>query len=186
MSDIQINAEVFFHRLKRLVAHWKSNSEPWGGVNSVCITLGSREDETSYSKASALHLYLLGYEITDSIIIITENSFWFMASDKKCKYLETSLANKPGEIAFHSLYKTKDEGMNRENFNKLLGIARKCGQKLGFLQLELTGQFVKSWQNSLELSQLERIDITPAIGTLLSVKDDSEIVSSFDSISFIC
>jgi nucleosome binding factor SPN SPT16 subunit len=184
MADIQINAEKFYQRLGRLIEHWAINkSTLWGGADAICIMLGTREDETSYSKASALHLYLLGYEITDSIIIVTKNSFWFMASDKKCKYLETSLANKSSAITFHPLHKTKDEGMNREHFNTLLGVARKGGgSKLGSLfQVDLKGSFIQAWMNSVDQSQLEKVEISQSVGLLLCVKDESEIVSSLFS-----
>ena len=80
MADIQISSDKFYLRLQRLIDAWTSNKTSWGGADSLCIMLGTREEESSYSKSSSLHLYLLGYEITDSIIIITKNSFTFMAS----------------------------------------------------------------------------------------------------------
>ena len=67
--------------------------------------------------------------------------------------------------------------MNRENFNKLLGIVRKGGgTKLGSLyQLELKGPFMQSWLNSLDQSQLEKVEISLNIGQFLSVKDETEL-----------
>jgi len=188
MADIQISSEKFYQRLGKLMEGWQANrSTAWSNADSLCILLGTREeDETSYSKASSLHLYLLGYEITDSIIIITKTHFWFMASEKKCKYLETALANQSSTITFQALHKTKDEGMNRENFNKLLGIARKCCNSVGMpLQTDLRGPFMQAWQNSFDQSQLEKVDISLGLALLLAVKDESELVSTVaQSLSF--
>ena len=179
MSEIQINADKFYSRLNRLIENWNSNkSINWSNADALCIMLGTREDEINYSKASAFHLYLLGYEITDSIIIITKTSFIFMSSDKKCNYLESSLAKNSSSISFSCLHKTKDVGMNRENFNSLLSSIRKTGgNKIGtFLQLELKGAFIQSWLSCIEQSQLEKVEISKGISLLLSVKDDAELV----------
>ena len=180
MSEIQINSEKFCQRLGRLIENWISNKAThWGNADALCIMLGTREDDMNYSKASALHLYLLGYEITDSIMIITKNSFLFMASDKKCNYLESSLANASTTISFSCLHKTKDAGMNRENFNALLGSVRRTGgNKFGsILQLDLKGPFIQSWLDCIDQSQLEKVDISNGISILLSIKDETELVS---------
>ena len=178
MTDISINAEKFYQRLDRLLENWNSNkAKTWGNADALCIMLGTREEDESYSKVSALHLYLLGYEITDSIMIITKTNVWFMASDKKCQYLD-ALAKGTSSITYSSLQKTKDLGMNRENFNALLGNVRKAGNKIGsVMQMELKGQFIQSWLSCVDQSQLEKVDITAGISLLLSVKDDNEIVS---------
>jgi nucleosome binding factor SPN SPT16 subunit len=150
------------------------------------VVLGTRDDDSNYSKASALHLYLLGYEITDSIMIITSNSFWFMASEKKCKYLETSIMNVQSQtITCNILHKTKDEGLNRERFNQLLNNCRKSGLKVGTLsQIESNGPFIQSWTSSLDQSQLEKVDITAGISDLLSIKDETELVCLYIFVYF--
>ena len=179
MAEIVINEERFYQRLERLQTQWAAEkSTVWAGADCICVAIGGRSEEGQSTKASALHLYLLGYEIVDSIMMICKNSFWFMSSEKKCKYLERSLADKSQNITFKSLHKTKDEGMNREHFNALLGFARKGGgSKLGFLSQDLSSPFMQSWEGIVNQSQLEKVDVTAPIGTLLSIKDDFELVS---------
>lgn len=185
MADIQISSEKFYQRLGRLIENWNSNkAKTWGNADALCIMLGTKEEDESYSKVSALHLYLLGYEITDSIMIITKSNVWFMASDKKCQYLDT-LTKGTSSISFSSLQKSKDLGMNRENFNILLGNVRKSGNKIGsIMQMELKGPFIQSWLSCVDQSQLEKVDITAGISLVLSIKDDAEIVSCWAFVYF--
>jgi nucleosome binding factor SPN SPT16 subunit len=186
MSAISINRESFYRRTKRLVEFWKNDSEMWGNCETICIMLGTRQEDANYSKASALHLYLLGYEIADSIIVLSKANFWFMASEKKCQYLERDLSGGSTEIGFHTLHKSKDEGMNREHYNTLLGAVRKSGKlKLGSLyQVENTGTFIESWIDCLNQSQIEKVDIPLAFSLFLSVKDEQELVFSNTFIKF--
>ena len=106
IMDVNINAEKFFQRLERLQTHWTTHkSTSWGGSDAICIPLGSAAGkEMNYSKSSSMHLYLLGYEFPDSIMIITRNSFHFMATAKKCSYLENSLLGTSSSISGNSLY----------------------------------------------------------------------------------
>lgn len=178
--EVQINAEKFFQRLERLQTHWTSHkSTAWGGSDAICIPLGGASgDEMSYSKSSSVHLYLLGYEFPDSIIIITRNSFHFMATAKKCGYLESALTGTGNAISVNLVKKEKDEGVNRENFHNLLGVVRKGGGKrLGSLfSAEYGGNFIQSWIAMVEQSQLEMFEIAPSLGLFFASKDEGELV----------
>lgn len=181
--EVQINAERFYLRLRRLIKHWVSEKMTmWGGSDALCIYRGSRgddDDTTNYTKSAAIQLYLLGYEIPDSIIVITKNAFWFMATEKKCKLLESSLGAGGEGISFNVLQRTKDEGLNRERYNALLGVIRKGGgSKVGSLFKEkFSGDFIGAWMNSVDLSQIEKIDIAAPLGHFLSIKEADELVS---------
>ena len=137
-------------------------------------------DDVTYSKASSLQLYLFGLEFSDSLVLITRNNFYFMASAKKCAYLQEYLLNKHDTIKIHIYIRSKDEGLNREYFNELANIVRKNnGIRLGSLyKQQYEGSFVSTWFNFVEQSQLDKVDITQAVSYLLSVKDEKELVSS--------
>lgn len=178
----EINVTRFFERLERLQTDWMTHkSSIWGGADAICIPFGSapKEDENDliYSKPSAIHLHLLGYEFPDSIIVITRSNFYFMATAKKCQYLET-LVGKHSTITVNLLNRTKDELQNRELFNTLMGAIRKGGGKtLGMISKgEFYGSFVPSWKNFVTESEIETFEISPALGLLLSVKDEQEMV----------
>ena len=177
--DVTINAERFYQRLERLQTEWMSHkSTIWGGSDAICIPIGAIGDEINYSKSSAFHLFLFGYEFADSLIVITRNNFYFMATAKKCGMLEKDLAGKHDTIKLNLLVRTKDEGQNREHFNELSNAVRKGGGKrLGSLfKGDYAGNFIPSWTAFIDQSQLEKFEIAPSIGLFLSTKDESELV----------
>lgn len=190
MSEVKIDTARFFERLNRLVAHWDDNSGLWGGSKTICIPMGTSSGEQSYSKMASLHLYLLGYEFPDTLMVITKTDFYFMGTSKKCGYLKDALSEKAkedGNINLHLLEKSKDDGQNREYQNDLLNHMRKSGKIVGcFLKTVFEGKFVPGWMDMLKGSQLELHEITPSIGDFLSIKDSDEMVSSFpNSIFFV-
>jgi nucleosome binding factor SPN SPT16 subunit len=180
MVDVNINAEKFFQRLERLQTHWTTHkSTVWGGSDALCIPLGAASGkDMSYSKSSSMHLYLLGYEFPDSIIIITRNSFHFMATAKKCSYLEAALLGTSSAVSINFLKKEKDEGVNRENFHNLLAVIRKGGGKrLGSLfNAEYDGNFIQTWMELVQQSQIEMFEIAAGLGLFFASKDEGELV----------
>lgn len=177
----EINVERFYNRLERLQTDWISHKNSvWGGSDAICIPLGANtdDDSLSYSKSSSMHIFLFGYEFPDSIVIITRNNFYFMATTKKCDYFNP-LVGKNSAFKINLLQKTKDEGMNREHFNTLLNVVRKGGgSKLGSLYKgEYAGSFIPSWMQFVEQGQIDKVEIAPALGLFLAVKDELELVS---------
>ena len=173
--EVVINPERFFQRLERLQAHWKENkTRYYNGADVLCIPFGTT-DENVYSKASSLHFYLLGYEFPDSIIIITPKSFHFMATAKKCAYLESALMTSENAISVNIIKKEKDEGVNRENFHNLMHLVRKTGKNIGSMFKEkYAGSFIPGWMEFVNQSQVDMIEIAGAIGMFFAVKDEAE------------
>ena len=184
MGDIAIDTERFFARLCKLEESLTSHKEAlWDGMDALCIPSGPSDADTPYSKGAAMHLFLLGYEFPDSIMLLTKGNFYFMATAKKCKYLKEWLVDKQNEntnkIKIHLLERTKDDGENRELMHNLLGAARKNhGSKLGSLyKQDFQGKFIPGWMEMVKGSGLDMIEAAPSIGKFLSVKEESEIVS---------
>lgn len=194
MTEVEISQEKFYHRLGRLLENWSTQKQIlWGNCDAVCIPNGPTSEDLHYSKSSAMHLYLFGLEFPDSIILVTKTDFWFMATDKKCKYVE-ALVGSACPVNIKVLRKTKDEGLNREHFNTLLGAVRKSGgNRIGYetyhchqlalmicdrslFKKELEGTFIPSWMSRIDEGGLEKIEIGESLGRLLAVKDEVELV----------
>jgi len=148
--------------------------------HNLC-NLGAAGTDLSYSKSSAFHIYFLGYEFPDSIIVITKNNFYVMATAKKCAYFEKDLVGKNSTINVHVLTKGKDEGANKETMNSLVNIIRKGGnKKLGSIYKgDYQGTFIPIWLNCIEQNQLEKVEISNSLGLFFAIKDAGELVNYF-------
>ena len=179
-EEIKISSERFFQRLERLQAHWFSHKNTaWGGADGICFPSGSATgEETTYSKSASISLYLFGYEFPDSIMLITQKGFYFMAAPKKCGILEKNILNTGNPISVHIYKKEKDDGMNRENFHNLMNAVRtNGGKKLGMLiKGEYKGNFVPLWMKFVEESHIETCEVASALGLYFVTKDDIEQV----------
>lgn len=175
--EIKLDAEKFYERAERLQTDWLTHkSSRWDNSDALCIPFG-KVDDNAYSKSSSFHLHMFGYEFTDSVILMTKNNFYFMATAKKCAYLESSLVGKHESIHVHMLIRTKDEAANREHYNTMAAAVRKGGGKrVGTLMKGVyQGQFIPSWFDFLEQSQLEKIEIASPLGAFFAVKDEHEL-----------
>jgi nucleosome binding factor SPN SPT16 subunit len=174
--EISIDAGRFHERLLRLRDHWQQHlDEKWDHCGAVCIPMGAAAETDVYSKSSALHLFLMGYEFPDSVMVITKSAFYFMSAPKKIKHLqELTTAGGAGDMKVHLLPKTKDQVQNSEQFQNIVQAIK--GKKLGNLtKANFHGEFIPSWMSFLDSCHIESVDIAPALGLFLSVKEDSEL-----------
>jgi nucleosome binding factor SPN SPT16 subunit len=184
--EVKINVDQFYERLDKLIGYWMSNKSIFGGVDTISIPLGATQSEDSaiYSKSTSTHQYLFGYEFPDSIILLTKNSFYFMATAKKCSYLESAFegnSSTPSGITLNFLKKSKDDAANREMFHTLIGVARKNnGKKVGSLyKSDYNGTFIPSWIKFIGDELLEKVEIASAMGSYFCRKDAVELVTNY-------
>lgn len=178
MADI--NADLFYQRLNKLQDVWTNQKTTnWANADCLCILFGNSNDNI-YSKPAALHLYLLGYEdFTDSIIVITRGNFYFLSSPKKCQVLQQQIDGKGEGFTLHFFEKSKDEGANAETFNRLISNLKKSGAKnFGYLAKEkVENSYLSKFISCIDENDVEKVDITSALGQFFSVKEEVELVS---------
>lgn len=182
-AEVTIDSELFYKRLERLQSDWTVNkSSIWGSADAIVIPFGavSADDGLLYSKSSSFHLYLLQHELPNSIIVMTRNNFCFMGSAKMCRIIDVNLKDKNPTFNVQLFQRTKDEGMNREYFNALANVIRKGGgSKIGSVfKGEYNGNFIKTWMDFVDQSNLDKVELSAALGYFFAVKDETELVSS--------
>lgn len=177
-----LNAERFYQRLERLQQSWLSQrGSQWAASDCLIVLFGS-SDENIYSKPAALHLYLFGYEdFTDSVIVITKGNFHFLSSSKKCTVLQQQLDGKGEGFKLTFTEKSKDEMTNTDNFTRLFTTLKRNGVKaIGTLLKEKPEtSFLTKFSEVMDGTQLEKVDITSALGLFFAVKDETELVCFF-------
>lgn len=65
-------------------------------VDAIVLALGA-DDDVVYSKTGTSQVWLLGYELSDTIIVLAERSILILASKKKIDFLKPLESGKENE-----------------------------------------------------------------------------------------
>ncbi|KAJ2779160.1 FACT complex subunit spt16 [Coemansia interrupta] len=172
MSDVQLDAAAFHRRAKRL-----TNSVKKADVDSILILQGRSDENHPYTKTIATQMWLLGYEFPNTLILVTSDKIYVVASQKKAKILE-ALKSTPGGVPIEIFVHGKDAAKNQEIFNQTISVMKSSGAKLGVIAKDSpSGKTVDEWNTAFMPSKAEfsETDVSSTIAGLLSVKEDSEM-----------
>ncbi|XP_055626889.1 FACT complex subunit spt16 isoform X2 [Toxorhynchites rutilus septentrionalis] len=183
MSNIVLDKDCFYRRIKRLYVNWKepdfSHDDSLSKVDCILTAVGV-DEETIYSKSTSLQTWMLGYELTDTITLLCEKAIYFLTSKKKIDFLK-QIEKEPeeGMPSVKLLVRDKSD-KDKANFEKLLEAikASKNGKTLGvFTKDNFPGEFCESWRAFLKDKSFESLDISVPIGYIMCTKEDSEIIT---------
>ncbi|KAH8380500.1 hypothetical protein KR009_011142 [Drosophila setifemur] len=181
MSSFVLDKEAFVRRIKRLYTEWKAPStghdDALSNLDCIMSVVGAEED-VIYSKSMALQLWLLGYELTDTISVFATDAIYFLTSKKKIEFLKQAQnITEEGVPAIKLLVRDrtdKDKG-NFEKLQKAMHNSKK-GKRLGvFTKDAFPGEFSEAWKKSLTESKFDHVDISTIIAYLMCPKDEAEI-----------
>ena len=73
MTDIAIKGKTFYDKISRLIQDsWGSNAAENVDFTAFLFNLGVVKDESSQPKTSQFHLWLMSYEFSETVIIVTQ------------------------------------------------------------------------------------------------------------------
>ncbi|EDW79049.1 uncharacterized protein Dwil_GK10599, isoform A [Drosophila willistoni] len=181
MSTFVLDKEAFVRRIKRLYTEWKAPSigHDDGLTNLDCImSLVGSEDDVIYSKSMAMQIWLLGYELTDTISVFASDAIYFLTSKKKIEFLkQVQNITEEGLPEIKLLVRDRTD-KDKGNFEKLIKSIQnsKKGKRLGvFTKDSFPGEFSEAWKQSLMAAKFEHVDISTTVAYLMCPKDESEI-----------
>lgn len=180
MANISLDKDTFFRRLKKLYTSWQSSDSENGFSKMDClVTAVGVDEDIVYSKSGALQTWLLGYELTDTIMVFTEGTAYFLASKKKIDFLRQAENKEENGIAIKLLVRDRND-KDESNFKTLIAAIKssKNGKTLGiFSKDNYPGEFMDSWRAAIKKENFSTVDVSSAIAYLMSAKEDMEIIT---------
>jgi len=189
----EVNVEKFYERLSKIHAHFVKHSEStWNGAYCISIDKSQSDDENQYIKSTIIHHYLFGYELPDTVILLTrDGQCIILSAKKKCQFLKPAVDNalENGSIkSLKLLTKNKEDG-NAANIDLMLKAARGktangSDVTVGVLMKEFKsstslkeGSNVAGWEGKLkdDSSNTKIVDIAGGISLVMAVKDREEL-----------
>ncbi|XP_053955465.1 FACT complex subunit spt16 isoform X1 [Anastrepha ludens] len=181
MSSYALDKDTFLRRIKRLYSEWRAPSiahdDTLKKVDCIMCVVGVDEDIV-YSKSRALEIWLLGYELTDTISIFAKDAVYFLASKKKIEFLKQIENCKEEGVPDIKLLLRDRNDKDKVNFDKLKEVMKSSnkGKTLGVFAKDVsTSEFCDSWKASLKGESFENVDVGAALAYIMCPKDEPEI-----------
>ncbi|XP_076649474.1 SPT16 homolog, facilitates chromatin remodeling subunit dre4 isoform X1 [Halictus rubicundus] len=185
MANVSVDKDTFFRRTKRLYTAWKDGEvgtdDSFSKMDCLVSAVGTDEDIV-YSKSTALQTWLLSYELTDTIMILAEDSINFLASKKKIEFLrklENQKTEETGVPPVKLLVRDRNDE-DKSNFAKLIDVIKqsKKGKTLGVFSKEnYPGVFMDAWRAALKPKSFDTVDVSAAAAYVMCPKEDAEILT---------
>ncbi|XP_012262987.2 FACT complex subunit spt16 isoform X2 [Athalia rosae] len=185
MANVSLDKETFFRRMKRLYTAWRDGDpdtdDSFSKMDCLVSAVGTDEDIV-YSKSTALQTWLLSYELTDTIMILAEESIYFLASKKKIEFLrnvENQKTEDTGVPPVKLLVRDRTDE-DKTNFAKLIDVIQssKKGKTIGIFSKEnYPGSFMVAWKAALKSKSFETVDVSAAAAYVMCPKEDTEILT---------
>ena len=177
---MSIDARLFFRRLARVHAHWKANRAVWGETCALSILRGrTTEEDALYERSAATHLYLMGYEFPDTLLVLTDGNLHALASKKKASMLAQVKARQPAnssvDLTVLTRNKADEDGANFERLrNAILASSTNSPQRVGVLMKEAPrGSFAGAWNAAMASSGFTLADVSQGLGYVLAIMDET-------------
>eukprot|EP01102_Stenamoeba_stenopodia_P008460 TRINITY_DN2431_c0_g1_i1.p1 TRINITY_DN2431_c0_g1~~TRINITY_DN2431_c0_g1_i1.p1 ORF type:complete len:1068 (+),score=305.24 TRINITY_DN2431_c0_g1_i1:257-3460(+) len=176
MSDKRvIDAKAFVRHIEALYKSWKTSKDAlWNGADILVVAYGASND-TEVFKASAIQLWLLGWEFPEMVIVFTQKTIYIASSAYKISLLEPLVAKVAENKALPELkLLVRSKAEDAKVFASITKELKGKGTKIGVLSDAHTGDMIDAWSNALKELKLTQVDIEEAISSILAVKDKIE------------
>lgn len=182
-----INLDNFSKRLKMLYSHWnKYKSDLWGDSDALAMATPPTSEDLRYLKSSALHVWLVGYEFPETIMLFMKKQIHVLCSQKKASLLNVvkkSAKEAVGvEIIMHVKPKNDDgAGLMESLFRAVNAQSKSSGNDapvVGYMAREAPeGKLLELWDGKLKSADFRLTDVTNGFSDLFAVKDNTELTN---------
>jgi nucleosome binding factor SPN SPT16 subunit len=183
---VAIPRAAFWRRLKALYDAWAHAPANWGGADAILLPRGQREDDVLYGRHISVQLWLFGYELPDLLMLVTKKGAFVLAGRSKIDHL-AKLREPPAEFTSLTLLEKK-KGEDKAGIDELLKHLREAGgpevKRVGTLLKEQKGDLVGACFKQLREAGVETVEVGPALGACMQLKDEEELACTRKSAEF--
>ncbi|CAK0786832.1 hypothetical protein CVIRNUC_010046 [Coccomyxa viridis] len=184
MASLAVDEEVFCKHLSDFYESWKAGGESWkangGDLAAVAIVTGqAAQDELRYLKSASMQLWLLGYELTETVLVFTKEAFHVLTSaGKKASLVEVLKDVTKEKVGVELIVHTKPKGEDgQQQVDELISAVKAGSGPLGVIQKEANqpGKLSGLWTAAMGSSGLAQADVSGALSELLASKDAADV-----------
>lgn len=171
---VVLNKEHFFERAERLYEHWEGGEDGLAEVKAIAVSCG--DSDNPYTKSSALHSWLFGHEINDTIVLFLKDNIHILGSNRKVDFFSTVTGDQfNGRVPPVSTLLRDKTDKDSGNFEKLIDYIKRAGGNLGaFVKEKFNSDFVNAWNDALNAEDINKTDVSLAFTHIFAVKDEKE------------
>eukprot|EP00051_Salpingoeca_urceolata_P001609 m.42392 g.42392 ORF g.42392 m.42392 type:complete len:1047 (+) comp11541_c0_seq1:166-3306(+) len=175
---VSLDAPVAVERLTAL--HKELEKHPLD-TQSFLVVAGKDDPDSPTTCVAQLHMWLFGYELPDTVLVVAGSNVHLLTSEKKSQFLQPLVQAVPDSAPFklNILVRNKADG-NKENFNTLIAAIKGQGDAVGVLMLKgkpikPIGSFATSAVEAFK--ELKLVDVTAPVEYLIAPKDKKELTA---------
>lgn len=169
-----------YARLRSLAqAGRASEGSAWHGVDALVVDTGKYDENALYLKSTAVHSWLFGLELPETVLVFTETMLYVLAGAKKVAILDGLMEKRPLDSSCSVLcYARNKADKDAANYATLAEKVRGSfdGKRAALiLKEEPVGDAAAAWRAALAAAAATPlVDAGPIVSELLLVKDVAE------------
>lgn len=182
-GGVVIDQELLATRLKVFYRAWTEGKEKlWNGADAVGVLTPRTSEDLRYLKSTALHVWLLGYEFPETVMVFLHTrKLHIVCSQKKAGMLEAlrKSVRQQAQVELFIHVRPRNEAGGTEMDSILQSVKQELKKDIpvvGVLAKESAeGAVMEKWEEVLAESGASKVDVSSALAELLLVKDEKEI-----------
>ncbi|KAH8117216.1 FACT complex subunit SPT16 [Phellopilus nigrolimitatus] len=182
MPTVQLNTDQFNTRLKHILDSWNGAGrndeyESISGVDGLLLSAGDPAgSDEPIRKSVAFQTWLLGYEFPSTLFLFRKDHVTILTSASKAKIL-AQLQSTSTIVPIQILAQAKAKEPQTDAMPTLVSIYSKLKRVGALVKDNASGKLIDEWNTAVGESEHkpEIVDISPAVSTILAVKDEEEL-----------
>ncbi|CAD6184168.1 unnamed protein product [Caenorhabditis auriculariae] len=173
----KLNKELFLKRLEKLYTSWKDDAKILKDVSSIFVLVGSDEDAAQYSKSVSFQTWLTGFELKDTLILLTKKGVHILGNNRKADFFLSVVSESPrGSVPPVKVHHRDKSNKDAKNFENFLEYIKSDSNTIGvFAKDKAESEFSNLWEKALKSAEMKKVDVSLPFSHLFSMKDEEEM-----------